>query len=201
MNIKQTFFESFKTYSPEINDNEVQFLDSNTETKYLKKGELLLKSNSIQKSLAFIVEGLVRGYYFDDQGKEITISFLKENEYVTDYVSFINQKPSKYNFVCLEECVIVELSFDAIQQAYENSKSFEKYGRVIAEKVLEERINRVEQFQFLNAKQRYIDFINTRSDLLNKIKISHLSSYLGIERQSLTRIRKEIFKNGTNVSS
>jgi CRP/FNR family transcriptional regulator, anaerobic regulatory protein len=199
-NYKNAFFESFKTLCPEINSDEINFLDINTHIRNLKKGDLLLKANSNQKAIAFLIKGLIRGFYYDDQGRDITISFLKENEYVTDYISFIKQVPSKYNFICLENCVVVELSFDIIQQGYKHSKTFEKYGRIIAEKNLEERIDRVEKFQFLNAKQRYIEFLNSYSDLLNRIKISHLCTYLGIERQSLTRIRKDILKNGTNVS-
>lgn len=199
-NNKNTFFESFKTLCPEIKSDEINFLDINTQIIYLKKGDLLLKAKSNQKALSFLIKGLVRGYYYDELGRDITISFLKENEYVTDYISFIKQTPSKYNFICLEDCVVVELSFEIIQQAYKQSKTFEKYGRIIAEKVLEERIDRVEKFQFLNAKQRYLEFLNSHSDLLNRIKVSHLCTYLGIERQSLTRIRKDILKNGTNVS-
>ncbi|GAB3720558.1 Crp/Fnr family transcriptional regulator [Flavobacterium koreense] len=200
-NFKKAFFDSFKTLCPEINKNEIIFLNQNSQIVQLKKGKVYLNNCKVQKSLGFVVKGLIRGYYLDDEGKDITISFIKENEYVTDYISFLKQSVSKYCFICLEDCIIIELSYDNIQQGYKKSKTFEKYGRLIAEKVLEERINRVEKLQFLNAKERYIDFLNTNFELLSRIKLSHLCTYLGIERQSLTRIRKEIIKNDTNVSS
>ena len=200
-NFKKAFFDSFKTLCPEINKNEIIFLNQNSQIVQLKKGKVYLDNCKVQKSLGFVVKGLIRGYYLDDRGSDITISFIKENEYVTDYISFLKQSVSKYCFICLEDCTIIELSYENIQQGYKKSKTFEKYGRLIAEKVLEERINRVEKLQFLNARERYIDFLNTNFELLSRIKLSHLCTYLGIERQSLTRIRKEIFKNDTNVSS
>lgn len=200
-NFKKAFFDSFKTLCPEINKNEIIFLNQNSQIVQLKKGKVYLNNCKVQKSLGFVVKGLIRGYYLDDEGKDITISFIKENEYVTDYISFLKQSVSKYCFICLEDCIIIELSYDNIQQGYKKSKTFEKYGRLIAEKVLEERINRVEKLQFLNARERYIDFLNTNFELLSRIKLSHLCTYLGIERQSLTRIRKEIIKSDTNVSS
>lgn len=200
-NFKKAFFDSFKALCPEINKNEINFLNQNSQIVQLKKGKVYLDNCKVQKSLGFVVKGLIRGYYLDDKGSDITISFIKENEYVTDYISFLKQSISKYCFICLEDCIIIELSYDNIQQGYKKSKTFEKYGRLIAEKVLEERINRVEKLQFLNARERYIDFLNTNFELLSRIKLSHLCTYLGIERQSLTRIRKEIIKNDTNVSS
>lgn len=199
--LKIAFFESFKTLCPEINKNEINFLNKNSQIIQLKKGNIYIDNSKVQKALGFVVKGLMRGYYLDDKGSDITISFIKENEYATDYISFLKQSVSKYCFICLEDCIIIELSYNNIQQGYKKSKNFEKYGRLIAEKVLEERINRVEKLQFLNARERYIDFLNNNSELLSRIKLSHLCTYLGIERQSLTRIRKEIIKNDTNVSS
>ncbi len=200
-NFKKAFFDSFKALCPEINENEINFLNQNSQIVQLKKGKVYLDNCKVQKSLGFVVKGLIRGYYLDDRGSDITISFIKENEYATDYISFLKQSVSKYCFICLEDCIIIELSYNNIQQGYKKSKNFEKYGRLIAEKVLEERINRVEKLQFLNARERYIDFLNNNSKLLSRIKLSHLCTYLGIERQSLTRIRKEILKSDTNVSS
>jgi CRP-like cAMP-binding protein len=200
-NFKNAFFDSFKTLCPDINTNEINFLNQNSQIVKLKKGNFYLDNSKVQKSLGFVVKGLIRGYYLDDKGSDITISFIKENEYATDYISFLKQSVSKYCFICLEDCIIIELSYDNIQQGYKKSKTFEKYGRLIAEKVLEERINRVEKLQFLNAKERYFDFLNNNFELLARIKLSHLCTYLGIERQSLTRIRKEILENDTYVSN
>ena len=74
--------------------------------------------------------------------------------------------------------------------------------RLIAEHLLIKRQNRIESFLFENAQERYLNFIENYTSLQNRITLTHLSSFLGIERQSLTRIRKNIQKTniGTNVS-
>ena len=72
-------------------------------------------------------------------------------------------------------------------------KHIEHYLRLTVEDVFEQHLNRVEGFIFDNAEQRYLNFVKSNPDLFNRISISDLSSYLGIERQSLTRIRKKLF--------
>ena len=66
------------------------------------------------------------------------------------------------------------------------------YGRLIAEHVLTVQTDRVESFLFENAEERYLNFIEQNRDIINRISLSHLASHLGIERQSLSRIRSRI---------
>jgi hypothetical protein len=68
----------------------------------------------------------------------------------------------------------------------------EKYGRLIAQEILKDQQKRIESFLFENAEQRYINFVKENPNLNNRVSISYLSTYLGIERPSLSRIRKKI---------
>jgi uncharacterized phage protein gp47/JayE len=74
--------------------------------------------------------------------------------------------------------------------------------RLIAEEVLKQHQKRIESFLFENAEDRYLDFIKTFPNIHDRVSLSYLSTYLGIVRQSLTRIRKKISqnKNDTFVS-
>jgi hypothetical protein len=67
-------------------------------------------------------------------------------------------------------------------------------GRLVAEKVLTILNDRVESFLFNTAEERYLKFINENPDLIQRVSLTHLSSFLGIERQSLSRIRSKIAK-------
>jgi CRP-like cAMP-binding protein len=186
--------ESFTYHCPEISEKELEFLKENIYVSEYEKKKLYLKPNFIQSKIGFIVSGLIRIYCIDKAGKEITLSFVKENEYVCDYLSFVKQIKTKYYFECLENCIVINLPFTTIQEGYRTSKNFEKYGRLIAEKNLEFRINRVDSFLFQNAEERYLSFIKENPNLLHRITLTHLASYLGIERQTLTRIKKKIIK-------
>lgn len=118
--------------------------------------------------------------------------FVKENEWATDYPSLLMHRPSRYNFQCLEPTTIITVPYAHIQQGYDRFAGFERNGRLIAEEVLKAQQQRIESFQFDNAEQRYLDFVKHNPSLFNRISLTHLSSYLGIERPSLSRIRKKI---------
>lgn len=184
--------ESVREICPNLTDEELSCYASKLTFEELNKKDFFLQSGKIQKSIGFIVSGLVRSSFVDNDGNEITVGFYAEKEYATHYPAFITQQPSKYSIQCLEPTVMACLSYENLQWIYENLPSFEKYGRLVAEEILKRQQSRIESFIFQTAEERYIDFIKCHSDLFNRISVSHLCSFLGIERQSLTRIRQKL---------
>jgi CRP-like cAMP-binding protein len=158
----------------------------------LDKKTLFIEAGHVQKSIGFITSGLIRSYYTDKDGNEITVRFYAENDYATHYTAFITQQPSKYTFQCLENTELVVLNYESMQWAYRNIQAFERYGRLVAEEILKMQQHRIESFIFQSAEERYLDFIKQYPQIYNRVSLSHLCSYLGIERQTLTRIRQKI---------
>lgn len=191
-NAIQKYLDSYKIVCPSLTDEELNFIAERTTISELKNKTFYLQKDQVQNEMSFLHQGLVRSFYIDEKGSEITIQFVKEGEYIADYSAFITQKPSKFYIQCLEPCLLVNISFLTIQEAYFKFKNFENYGRKIAEAILVNKQNRIESFLFQNAESRYLNFIKQNPNLINRISITHLCSYLGIERQSLTRIRKKI---------
>ncbi|MEO6901452.1 MAG: Crp/Fnr family transcriptional regulator [Bacteroidia bacterium] len=191
---KAAFSNSLKIICSDLTEEELTFITSKVTVTKIKSKTLYLEAEVVQESIAFIYSGLLRSYYLSEDGKEITIAFLKENDTATDYRSFIQQIPSKFYIKSLEPCVFVNFSYASMQVCYARFKNFEKYGRLIAEYLLIKRQNRIESFLFESAEQRYLNFIANDMSLQNRITVTHLSSFLGIERQSLTRIRKKILE-------
>tara|TARA_R110000744_G_scaffold152199_9_gene266074 strand:+ start:196 stop:786 length:591 start_codon:yes stop_codon:yes gene_type:complete len=193
----QTIKKYFDLYLKQLRFStaeEKEFIRKHLTVKVLNKGDFYLKSREIQTNMGFICEGLVRRFYINNTGKEITTGFTKENEYVTDYPSFIRQIPTKYYLQCLEQTKVVNYPYTAITESYEKFKNSEMQGRYIAENVLTILSDRVESFLFNTAEERYLKFINENPELIQRISLTHLSSFLGIERQSLSRIRSKISK-------
>jgi hypothetical protein len=81
-----------------------------------------------------------------------------------------------------------------ILKGYEKYKGLERFGRLIAEETLKYQQKRIEEFQFLNAEERYNKFIKEYPELFNRISLTHLASFLGMKRPSLSRIRKKMAK-------
>lgn len=179
---------------PTFTNNELDFIKPYLEFKTIEKGAYYLKQGQVQKKLGFVVKGLLRQYYIDLKGKEITVNFTNEHNFSTDYNAFVQQIPSNYNIKCLEQTTIIELDYKRIQEGYLKYKNYERFGRLIAEKILIQRQKRIESLLFDSAEMRYKNFISKHSKLFNRISLSHLSTYLGVERQSLSRIRKSILE-------
>ncbi len=171
---------------------EIAFFKTDLKVTSYSKKEFFLKEGEVQKAMGFISEGLIRRYYVNQKGNEITTGFNKENEYITDYPAFIRQKPTKYFMQCLEPSTVVNLPYKVIHEAYEKFDKGQLYGRLMAEQTLTTLNDRIEGFLFHTAEERYLKFVEENSDLINRISLTHLSSFLGIERQSLSRIRKRI---------
>ena len=178
--------------NPNINERALDYLlESSTIIICGNKAEII-KQLEQQNNLYFLTSGLVRGYYIDDKGNDITIRFINNQGWITHYTALLSNTPSKYTFQCLEECTIIKLPFEKINSGYDKFSSLERLGRLIAESVLQIQQARIESFQFLNAEERYLEFLHNYPELFNRVSISHLCTYLGIQRQSLTRIRKKI---------
>lgn len=177
---------------PELNAREWQYLAEGCQVFTAPSKSMIIEENKIQKHLFFLTAGLVRGFYLDNTGEEISIRFINQTGWITHYSALISNSPSKYFFQTLEQSELIAIPYSVIQLGYEKFKGLEKFGRLIAESVLIAQQKRIESFQFLNAEERYLDFINNYPELFNRVSISHLSTYLGIKRQSLTRIRKKL---------
>jgi CRP/FNR family transcriptional regulator, anaerobic regulatory protein len=189
---KDMFLKSVGASCPNFTIAELGQFATRLTVKELKKKDLFLQSGKIQKAIGFITKGLVRSFFIDGGGNEITVGFYSEGDYATHYPAFITRRPSMYSIQCLEPTTMVCLSFEDMQWIYKQLPGFEKYGRLVAEEILKLQQARIESFIFQTAEERYVDFIEHHSTLFNRISLSNLCSYLGIERQTLTRIRQKL---------
>jgi CRP-like cAMP-binding protein len=193
MNIPiDTFLQSVKGLCTAITETELAFLESGLTVVELAPKHFYIHAETIQRDVGFVHSGLVRCFYLDQKGNEITVNFVPEGQYATHYPAFISQTPSRYHFQCIEPTTLVCLSYDHIHRCYEKYPVFERYGRLVTEEVLKVQQQRIESFLFSSAEDRYLDFMLSNPSLFNRVSLSYLASYIGIERQSLARIRKKV---------
>jgi CRP-like cAMP-binding protein len=188
----EIYLNSIRAICPDVTDDELARFSSTFITKELKKKDFFLQSGKVQKAIGFIAKGLTRSFFIDQAGNEITVGFYPEGVYATHYPAFLTRQASLYSIQCLEPTTMVCFSFEDQQWIYQQSPTFERYGRLIAEEVLKRQQARIESFIFRTAEERYLDFIERHPTLFNRISLSHLCSFLGIERQTLTRIRHKL---------
>ncbi len=189
--IKQ-YLQHIKSVCPELTDAQLRRFSRGLTVCERSKKDFYITAGEIQQRGGYLIKGLIRAFYSDDSGNEKNIYFIPENEYAFHYLSFMDKKPCPLSFQCLEPCIMVNFSIDHLHQAYNDMPQFERYGRRILEQKLKIQQQRLESFLFQSAEQRYIDFTRQYPQLFNRISLSQLCSYLGVERQTLTRIRKKI---------
>lgn len=192
--LKETCFDLFMEQFPLISLEAKKFTRSFLILEKYDKKEFIFKSGEVQKEVGYICQGLLRKFYINEKGDEIITGFSKEKEYATDYPAFLNQRPSKYYIECLEPSIIVKIPYEKLQEAYRKYPDNEMYGRLVAESVLTRETNRVESLLFESAEERYLNFLKQNKNIMNRISLTHLASYLGIKRQSLSRIRSNLVK-------
>ncbi len=191
-NLMPVYYNALKNAFPDFSKDEMSFIITKINISTLNTKKMYLMAGEIQQNLIFVYQGLLRIFSINDKGEEITIAFARENSLAADYDSFIKQNPSKYYIETLEDSLLINIPFSLIQECYSKYKNFEKTSRLNAEAHLSKRQRRIESFLFNNAEQRYLNFVSENKDLLHRISITHLASFLGIKRQTLTRIRKAL---------
>ena len=114
-----------------------------------------------------------------------------ENDFVFEYDSFLQNTSSKYFVQCMEDAEVITFSQEVLLANYNKSKNWERFGRIMAEACYKKMNDRMESFLFLNGEQRYKLLVKNEPHILNRVPLCHIASYLGLERESLSRLRKK----------
>jgi CRP-like cAMP-binding protein len=158
-----------------------------------KKGEYYNEYRNVCKYLGFIIDGVFRTYYVDDNtGEEKNVFFFSKNQVVVSFKSFITQTPCSYFTQSMVDSKILYIHIDDLNGLYQQSHKWERFGRLIAELAFNASMNRTESFLFQTPEQRYLQLIADHPDIFNSIPLYQISSYLGIQGPSLSRIRKRL---------
>lgn len=182
-----TNIKSFIRLSPK----EVDCINQLFKKKQLKKGDFFLTDGQVCKKVGFIVKGLMR-YYINYDGEDKTYSFAQENNFVCNNESFIPQTPSTKIIQALEDCKILQISYDDLQLFYKSIREGERFGRLVTEQIFIQTLQDLTSFYTDTPEYRYEKFIKKHPDLQQRISQYHIASYVGVKPQSLSRIRKRI---------
>lgn len=178
----EIYLRSIKAICPDLREEELSQFAAKLTLQELDKKDIFIQSGKVQQSLGFVTKGLIRSFFVDLNGNEINVGFYAEGDYATHYPAFISRQPSSYTIQCLEPATFLCLKFDDLQWIYQQYPKFERYGRLVAEEILKRQQARIESFVFQTAEERYLDFATHHARLFNRVSLSHLSSYLGIEQ-------------------
>lgn len=158
----------------------------------VKKGTILLKEGQKSKESYFVLKGCLRTYYVLE-GEEKTTAFYTEMDALTP-PCVINKNPSEYYVSCIEESILLISNSDMEVEVNSKFPKFDIMCRMLSEELLaKERID-FDEFKTSSPEQRYLNLIQKRPDLIQRVPQHQLASYLGIKPQSLSRLRARIME-------
>lgn len=187
--IQQTVFSLHRLPDAEW-DMFVQILTYKT----FKKGDALIKEGEHEHYIYFLESGATRNYFLKE-GKEFTVAFHFSGEFVTAFYSLITGTPSVVTIEFLEDAKVIAISYSDLEVFYQNSFHGATVGRKMAEMQYAHRLEKEMELLSLTAEERYVRLLERNPELVAAISVKHLSSFLGIQPESLSRIRKQYARN------
>lgn len=156
----------------------------------VKKGTILLKEGQQSEHSYFVLKGCIRVYYIID-GEEKTTAFYTEMDALTPHC-VINKTPSAYFIECVEDCILLISTADMEAEINSKFPKFEIMCRMLSEELLSRQQMEFDEFKTSSPEQRYLNLLQNRPDLVQRVPQQQLASYLGIKPQSLSRLRARI---------
>lgn len=160
----------------------------------MTKGIVITDIGDTEKFGYFLKSGIVQAVGYTKDEEEKVLDFIFPNHFFNAYISFLTQEPSLVQLSTVTACTFDVVSYDEIQELYKTSLFVNQLGRAIAEFKVVQKTNRELDFLTKSAKDRYLDLLNDQPNFIKDIPNKRIALYLGIHPESLSRIKKELFR-------
>ncbi len=157
-----------------------------------KKGQIILNQGDKNTHNMYVLTGALKTYHTDKDGNEHVVAFAIEDWWTGDLTSFISQKPSDYSVECLEECQVIKFSSQNMNRLMDEIPAFERFFRLLLQNAYVHAQKRIIHNFSLPAKERYKLFVEKYPQFIQRIPQYLIASYLGITKEFLSKVRKEI---------
>ncbi len=183
----KNYCQSVLPFSPE----ELAHIDQYFKVKIFNKKDYLLTAGAPCQFLGFITKGAVRHFHIKD-GNEKTCDLSFEQAWVTDFKSFNEGTISQMHLQAMAETTVCLIQKKDLMHLYASHQNFERFGRIMAEQVAQRATDIAMSLSSEKPEERVSNLMYTQPDLFQKIPQKYIANFLGINPESLSRIRKRI---------
>ena len=184
MNELIKYFNKYNTLS----ENAINAIFGICKPVNIKKNQDLQSIGHTCRTIYFIKKGVARIYYYEED-IEITECFAFENAIIARVESLFTGKPSRKAIQMIEDSELIAISSAKLFDLYDTFPEIERLFRKIFESAYVDTVNRVESIQFHSAEERYNALLKESPNILQRVPLKYIASYLGITQVSLSRIR------------
>ena len=175
-----------------LNKQQIDLITRKATELVLRKDDYYWEAGKTVRQIGFLTEGVLRVYYYDNKGEEITRYFIDENHLILSGTTIDEvYTPSEY-LSAITDCKMIVFSKQDWKEITETVIGWDSIIQKITAKHHREKMERRGGLVSQDATTRYLEFIEQFATLANRVPLSFIASYLGITQSSLSRIRKNI---------
>lgn len=175
--------------------SDIESILSISQIQTFKKGDIIQRIDEEFSHTGLVLVGMVRSYYLDKDGNEITKFFHKEFNLFMDE-GLIGYKEAISTYEAIENSIVLFMNTEKLKELIQENEIFKDIYIAALESGIRYKIRRENEFLINNATERYLQFEKEYPELIDRVKQSYISTYLGITPESLSRIRKGLKEGG-----
>ena len=181
-----------------LTDEEIDFYFGLLIHKQIRKKEYFLEPGDICNNIGYVNRGCLSRYIIDKHSKEVILNFAIEDYWIGDLESLTLQKPTTFFVQALENCDLLLLSRENLLRASEELPKFKKFHDDKIQRNHYYTIKRLSFAKSATPEEKYLSLLKEKPQFFERIPLHYIASYLGIEPESLSRLRKRIVLNSKN---
>lgn len=171
-----------------LTDEEFLIVYSLFSTKKLKKSQFLFKEGDDVKDAYFVVSGLLKLTYIDDSGKVFIVSFAMENWWESDFRAYFSQSKASLSLQCIEDTIVLCISLENYQKMCSQIQKMQTFLIEMSNSGFIASQQRIVSLLTSSAKERYDQLLKQYPSLFQRVPKSQLALYLGVSRETLSRL-------------
>jgi len=190
-------FASFVDYLHEkgkLTTQELELLASASVQKRIRKNQYLLEEGEVSDFIGFVVKGSFRLFRLSADGEEHVMRFAIENWWISDFTSFMSGQPSLCYIEAIENSELIRFTKEKWDYLLEAAPNFKQIIDNLTARNFEAHQNRIYSNISETAEVRYENFVQQYPTLYNRIPLYMIASFLGLTRETLSRVRKQARK-------
>ena len=152
------------------------------------KHSFLLHEGEVCQHLYFVESGVLRGASYRDE-QEVTVWFGLAEQLATSFSSFITKQPSRESIQVMTDATVVVIHHRELEAWYDQFPAAQRLGRKLTERYFIWLEQRSLSMQFESARQKYEHLLRTEPGVVSQVPLTYVASYLGITRETLSRVR------------
>lgn len=160
----------------------------------LKKRQLIIQPNFIDRHKYFVIKGAIRAYVIDDKGEEHTVQLAIDEWWISDYNSYLFQQPASMFVMAMEDCQVLKIGYEDEQRLKAANPKFETFFRMMAERGVAFMQRRFISAITSTAEERYTQFLEYYPKMIGRFPQYVIASYLNMTTEFLSRIRNQKVK-------